>query len=231
MRKLHESYQLWWRESFLDSQFDDLGSGFFVTLPWNVEVFGPNIHVGANVHMNTTRHQPIRLCTWPNGDDHGEIHIGDNVLISPDCRLLSARSITLEDNVMLGSSVLLSDSDWHEIYDRVAAPGDGAPIHVGRNAWIGERAIVCKGVKIGENSVIGAGSVVASDIEANVIAVGNPARPVKTLDPEKDIRTRASMFENPERLKSDTDALYKYLHRENTFGGWLKSKLRRTRED
>ena len=83
---------------------------------------------------------------------------------------------------MIASRVYISDADWHDIYDRLASPGPTAPIVLGNNVWLGEGAKVCKGVTIGENSVIGAGSVVASDIPANVIAAGNPAREIKKLD-------------------------------------------------
>ena len=57
---------------------------------------------------------------------------------------------------------------------------DSAPIVIGRNVWIGENARICKGVTIGDNCVIGAGAVVTKDIPANCVAVGNPARVVKT---------------------------------------------------
>jgi acetyltransferase-like isoleucine patch superfamily enzyme len=54
-----------------------------------------------------------------------------------------------------------------------------------RGAWIGDSAIVCKGVRVGENSIVGAGAVVTKDVPPNVIVAGNPARVVKKLDPKK----------------------------------------------
>ena len=57
--------------------------------------------------------------------------------------------------------------------------------------WVGDSAIICKGVTIGENSIIGAGSVVAKNIRANVIAAGNPVKVLKKLDPGK-VRTACS---------------------------------------
>ena len=66
-----------------------------------------------------------------------------------------------------------------------ALPGGSAPIVLERGAWIGDSAIVCKGVRIGENSIVGAGAVVTKDVPPNVIVAGNPARVVKKLDPEK----------------------------------------------
>lgn len=56
------------------------------------------------------------------------------------------------------------------------------PVKIGNDVWIGGRAVILPGVTIGENSVIGAGSVVTRDIPANVVAVGNPCRVIKTVE-------------------------------------------------
>ena len=68
------------------------------------------------------------------------------------------------------------------------------PVTLGNNVWIGDGAKVCKGVTIGDNSVIGAGSIVTSDIPANSIAAGNPARVIKPLDPSQPLVKRESIF-------------------------------------
>ena len=60
-----------------------------------------------------------------------------------------------------------------------------APVHIGRNCWIGAGAIILPGVTVGDNSVIGAGSVVTKDVPANVVAVGNPCRVLRPIG-EKD---------------------------------------------
>jgi maltose O-acetyltransferase len=57
-----------------------------------------------------------------------------------------------------------------------------APIRIGNNVWIGGGAIICPGVTIGDNTTIGAGSVVTKDIPANVVAVGNPCRVLRSVD-------------------------------------------------
>jgi acetyltransferase-like isoleucine patch superfamily enzyme len=54
-----------------------------------------------------------------------------------------------------------------------------------RGVWVGDSAIICKGVRIGENSIIGAGSVVRKDVPPNCVVIGNPARVVKKLDPAR----------------------------------------------
>jgi serine acetyltransferase len=76
---------------------------------------------------------------------------------------------------------------------------------------------VCKGVTIGKNSVVGAGSVVASDIPENVIAAGNPAKVIKTLDPEKELTTRAKIFKKPAALERETESINRYVLKNNIF--------------
>lgn len=87
-------------------------------------------------------------------------------------------SITLEDNVRCGANTLITDSDWH-----LDDPRSGEPksIYIEKNVWLGVNVTVMKGVRIGENSVIGAGSVVTKDVPANVVAAGNPCLVIKQL--------------------------------------------------
>ena len=67
------------------------------------------------------------------------------------------------------------------------------------NVWIGDRAVVGKGVTIGKNSIVAAGAVVVKDVPANVVVGGNPAKIIKALDPEIDGITRIKLFEDPQR--------------------------------
>lgn len=232
LRHLHDRYQRWWQRAYLEPQFDAVGPGLEATLPWKTQVFGPNIRLGAHIHINNTKSNITHFCTWPdeNGDP-GRIDIGDFVLITPGLKVISARSITIEDSVMLASDVLISDSDWHGIYDRKTPPGDGAPILIKKNAWIGQRAIIGKGVTIGENSIIGAGSVVTKDVPDNVIAAGNPAKVVKELDTTREMITREDMFEDPKALHEQTQYLYKLILKGNSLFGWIRTKTRPTNKD
>ena len=232
LRNLHARYQRWWQHRYLEPQFDAVGPGLEATLPWKTQVFGPNIRLGAHIHINNTKSNITHFCTWPdeNGDP-GTIDIGDFVLITPGLKVISARSITIEDSVMIASDVLISDSDWHGIYDRTKPPGDGAPILIKKNAWIGQRAIIGKGVTIGENSIIGAGSVVTKDVPDNVVAAGNPAKVVKDLDMERDMVTRENMFEDPKALHEQTQYLYKLILKDNSFLGWLRYRFGPTDKD
>jgi len=89
------------------------------------------------------------------------------------------KEITLGDRVRCGANTLITDSDWHTDDPRI---GPAAPVRIDDNVWLGEGVKVLKGVSIGTNSIIGAGSVVTSDIPANMIAAGNPCRPIRQLD-------------------------------------------------
>ena len=86
--------------------------------------------------------------------------------------------IELEDNVRCGANTLITDSDWHTDDPR---SGKSKPVFIRKNVWLGEGVKVLKGVTIGENSVIGAGSIVVKSIPANVIAAGNPCRIIKYI--------------------------------------------------
>jgi len=87
-------------------------------------------------------------------------------------------TITLGNNVRCGANTLITDSDWHHNDERL---GGSAPVTIEDNVFMGMNVTVLKGVIIGENSVIGAGSVVVSDIPPNVLAAGNPCRVIKPL--------------------------------------------------
>ena len=95
------------------------------------------------------------------------------------------RRIVIGDHTLIGGNVLITDSDWHPLDPAMRripfAEGRCADVVIGSNVFIGTRSIILKGVTIGDNSVIGAGSVVTRDIPANVIAAGNPCVVVKHL--------------------------------------------------
>lgn len=110
------------------------------------------------------------------------IHIGKNVVIMPYFKCMSAGNVYIEDNVRIALNVSVITNN-HDFYDRqILTIKD---IHIGKNAWIGAGATILPGVIIGENAIVGAGSIVTKDVAANTIVVGNPAKVVKNLDPEK----------------------------------------------
>jgi acetyltransferase-like isoleucine patch superfamily enzyme len=87
--------------------------------------------------------------------------------------------IILGDNVRCGANTLITDSDWHLDDPRSGKP---SPVRIGNNVWLGVNVTVLKGVSIGENTVIGANSLVVRNIPANVIAAGNPCVVIKKID-------------------------------------------------
>jgi acetyltransferase-like isoleucine patch superfamily enzyme len=86
--------------------------------------------------------------------------------------------IIIGNNVRVGANVLITDSDWHLDDPRI---GEASPIIIGDNVWLGYGVTVLKGVNIGVNTIIGAHSVVVSNIPDNVIAAGNPCKIIKSI--------------------------------------------------
>jgi maltose O-acetyltransferase len=112
------------------------------------------------------------------------IEIGDGAEINNDAMIKSeGAGISIGPGALLGSQVCIYDSDFHELDSRRRRGGQPAiaPVELGPNVFIGDRALILKGVTIGEHSVVGAGSVVTSSIPAGVIAAGNPATVIREL--------------------------------------------------
>ena len=135
---------------------------------------------------------------------------------------MAAESIVIGDACMIAHGVYISDADWHGIYDRAEPVGNTKPVVLEDNVWIGDSAIICKGVTIGENSIIGAGAVVTKNVPPNSIFAGNPAKLVKTLE-NKEFNTRANFLEDPLKLAKDFDSLDRYSLSDNTLLNWIKS--------
>ncbi|MCR1900992.1 sugar O-acetyltransferase [Ligilactobacillus apodemi] len=116
--------------------------------------------------------------------DYGRhVSVGDNFYANFDCIFLDVNRITIGDNVMFGPRVGLYTAG-HPLDSKVRNEDQlefGLPITIKDNVWLGGNVCVLPGVTIGENSVIGTGAVVTKDIPANSVAVGNPAKVVKTL--------------------------------------------------
>ena len=109
--------------------------------------------------------------------------LGNKVFFNFNCVILDPAPVTIGNNVLFGPSVQLCTAThpmraserrtWHEF---------ARPIEIGSDVWVGAGTIICPGVHIGSRSVIGAGSVVARDIPADVLASGNPCRLVRQLE-------------------------------------------------
>ena len=130
------------REALLKELFADLGEGCFIEPPLHANWGGHHVHFGKNVYANFN----LTLV------DDTHIYIGDHTMIGP--------------NVVIATG-------GHPLLPELRQKGYqyNAPVHIGKNCWIGAGAIIVPGITIGDHSVIGAGSVVTKDIPSNVLAV------------------------------------------------------------
>lgn len=123
---------------------------------------------------------PSEMVSYPGG----RLEIGSNVFINYGASISAHQLVRIGDGSQLGSYACLMDNDYHSVEDR-SQPGESRPIVLGKNVWLGVRVVVLKGVSIGDNAVIGAGSVVTKDIPANCLAAGMPAKVIRTFtDPD-----------------------------------------------
>ncbi len=225
------SFQNAYTRRFIMPQLDSLGPGAMCIHPWNIKIFGAPVSIGKHVNILTTSDKHVRLTVWPEKKGMGTISIGDFCLICPGVRISSANRIVIADNCMMAGSTFITDADWHGTYDRVKTIGDTAPVYIRDNVWLGDRVTVCKGVTIGENSIIGAGSVVVRDVPPNVIAAGNPARVVRELDQGQVLVKRSAWFEDADRLNREIDRLDRQNLAGNSFLYWLKTLVAPGRQD
>ena len=100
-----------------------------------------------------------------------------NVFINQGVGITCASQVTIEDETVIGEMTEIMDTDWHGI-DGEAAKVE--PISIGKHVWVGFRCIILKGVTIGDNSIIGGGSVVTHSVPPNTIFAGNPAQQIGT---------------------------------------------------
>ncbi len=140
------------RQEILQSFFAEMGEDCYIEPPLHAN-WGKHTHLGKNVYANFN----LTLV------DDTHIYIGDYVMIGPNVTLATA-----------GHPIA------PEYREKVAQ--FNIPVHIGRNVWIGANTVVLPGVTIGENSVVGAGSIVTKDIPSNVVAVGNPCRVLRAIN-------------------------------------------------
>ncbi|MBW2175857.1 MAG: acyltransferase [Deltaproteobacteria bacterium] len=224
LKQIYLRFQKLYGSHFLKPQLQSLGRGCTFMKPWHVEIFGGPIHIGEFATIIASADKKVRISVWPGSPEKGAVHIGNYGMLCPGVRISSADEIRIGDSCMFANNAYITDSDWHDIYNRVIT-GRTAPVHIADNVWIGDSVIVCKGVSIGANSIVGAGAVVTGNIPANAIAAGNPARVVKRLDPEREITTRAHWFNEPERLFGDFDRYDREMLKNNRLLNWLRHLL------
>ena len=132
--------------------------------------------LGDNLGENSQVMAPIA------GAAFDRIKIGDNVFINSNSLLMARGGITVENDVMMAANVQLLSNN-HDEYDRQVLTCK--PIHIKKGAWIGAGASILPGVTIGEYAIVGAGAIVTKDVGDYEVAVGVPAKVVKTLDKDK----------------------------------------------
>lgn len=149
------------RQELLREMLGSVGKGVHLDIDFHCEC-GKHIFVGDKVIINMN-------CTFV---DNNRIDIGNNVLIASNVQIYTATHSTEVSERMV--------DDWTE--GEEICRTFAKPVKIEDGVWIGGGAIILPGVTIGENTVIGAGSVVTRSIPANCVAVGNPCRVIKHLD-------------------------------------------------
>ena len=156
---------------------------------------GDNISLGANCTLKALSKYPSSWMTHPQNKHKEEIFqskivIGSRVTSTGGLSIYSALSVTIEDDVMFASNVLITDNSHSyqsaEIPYKYQGLSNINPITIKRGTWIGQNVVILSGVTIGELSIVGANSVVTKDIPDKCIAAGAPARILKKWDSSSD---------------------------------------------
>lgn len=140
------------RSEMLNDMLAEVGENCYIEPPFHSNWGGKNVHLGNNVYFNFNATMV----------DDTHIYIGDYTMLGPNVVIATA-----------GHPILPKLREKALQYNM--------PVHIGKNCWLGAGVIVLPGVTIGDNTVIGAGSVVTKDIPANVVAVGNPCKVLREI--------------------------------------------------
>lgn len=151
------------RKEILDALLPEHGEGIFLQGPIQFD-YGVFTKVGKNFYANFNL---TVLDTCP-------VNIGDNVFFGPNCTIATALHFfdPIERRMRTHEDGTLYDIEY------------GKPVVIGKDCWIASNVVICAGVTIGDNCVIGAGSVVTRDIPANSLAAGNPCKVIRKIDDE-----------------------------------------------
>ena len=136
----------------LQDMFAEIGEGSYIEPPLHANFGGKHVHFGKNVYANYN----LTMV------DDSHIYVGDNTMIGP--------------NVTIATAGHPIDPALRDVQAQF-----NMEVHIGRNVWIGGGCVLLPGVSIGDNTVIGAGSIVTKDIPANVVAYGNPCRVIREI--------------------------------------------------
>jgi maltose O-acetyltransferase len=140
------------RQKIIEQLLGHIGQNSIIEAPFYCS-YGKNIHIGDDVYLNF-------MCTI---FDNNVVHIGHHVMIGPVVQIYTAAHPIQAEARIQGWEV-------------------AKPILIEDNVWIGGGAIILPGVRIGKNTVVGAGAVVSRDVPANTVVVGNPAKVIREID-------------------------------------------------
>ena len=141
------------RNQLLKQMFAEIGKNCYIDPPFHANFGGKHVHFGKNIYAN------FNLTMV----DDGHIYVGDYTMFAPGVIVATA-----------GHPILPELRETVYQYNM--------PVHIGKNCWIGAGAIILPGVTIGDQVVVGAGSVVTKDLPSNVVAVGNPCRVIREIN-------------------------------------------------
>ena len=156
-----------------------MGPGCCICLP--LRIYGEKrIRIGAGVYIGSDSW--LQAIGDEATSDGPTIDIGSRVSISGHCTISSVESVIVEDDVLIARHVYIADHSHRYTNPALPIKDQGisrvAPVRLRRGAWLGQGVVVCPGVTIGSQAVIGANAVVTTDIPDFAIAVGAPARVV-----------------------------------------------------
>ena len=171
----------------------------------------------------------------PSAELYGDIRLAEGVSVWPKVVMRAEAAYiqigafsNIQDFVMIHYG-----NDCPSIIGEYCSITHHATVHgatVGDHCLIGINATLMDGCVIGENSIVGAGAVVVDSIPANCVAAGNPAKPVKQLDPDRPVTTRAQWFDQPEQLFRAFDRYDREMLKKNRLWGWLRHLLFPTKD-
>ncbi len=171
------------------------------------------LNMGAGILGNASPDQivlgeNVRLSGWLTVLGHGVVIIGDYTLIGARSVIQAWERVTIGSYTMISPDVWIQDNNSHSVYaqDRLVdilgsrdfnpvgidtTNAAAKPIVIGSHVWIGRRAMIFKGVTIGDRAIVAAGAIVTRDVPPDTVVAGNPARVVKTIHPNPVSITKA----------------------------------------
>ena len=178
MKRLDRKFWYIVTQLFLKKQFADIKKGSVIYRPLQLDCVS-SIHIDESVY--------IAEGAWlmGNSEKNATIYIGSGTTIGHYAHLIGIHSVTIEAKVLIADRVFISDCTHR--YDDISNPvikqdiKELSPVIIGEGSWIGENVCIC-GASIGKHCVVGANSVVTTNIPDYCVAVGSPARVVKKYD-------------------------------------------------